>query len=150
MTKLPVIVSFGGINAAGRSSGHNGFRRLVFDQTNALTQKAALQQLAALTGQIQRTNGTWRDAEGSIVDVDAFLAKHKQDLLNGTLIRKFSGGVFDPDAIPIHQRTRLEGAGSEPMCFSLKRKDLPNPIPSAWQITSESSDPERLLSLIHI
>ena len=89
MTKLPVIVSFGGINAAGRSSGHNGFRRLVFDQTNALTQKATLQQLAALTGQIQRTDGTWRDAKGSTVDVDAFLAKHRQDLLNGTLIRKF-------------------------------------------------------------
>ena len=83
MTKLPVIVSFGGINAAGRSSGHNGFRRLVFDQTNALTQKATLQQLAALTGQIQRKDGTWRDAEGSTVDVDAFLTKHASRLIHG-------------------------------------------------------------------
>ena len=106
MTKLPVIVSFGGINAAGRSSGHNGFRRLIFDQTNAQTQKATLQQLAALTGQIQRTDGIWRDAEGSTIDVDDFLAKNRQDLLDGTLIRKFSGGTFDPDAIPIHQRAR--------------------------------------------
>lgn len=144
MTNLPVIVSFGGINAAGRSSGHNGFRRLIFDQTNAQTQKATLQQLAALTGQIQRTNGIWRDAEGSTIDVDDFLAKHKQDLLDGTLIRKFSDGTFDPDAIPIHQRVQLEGAGSEPICFNLKRRDLPNPVPAAWQITCESSDPEQL------
>ena len=69
MTKLPVIVSFGGINAAGRSSGHNGFRRLIFDQTNAQTQKATLQQLAALTGQsnAQTVSGATQKAAPSML-----------------------------------------------------------------------------------
>ncbi|HNF09694.1 MAG TPA: hypothetical protein PLX36_10580, partial [Pseudomonadales bacterium] len=31
MVRLPVIVGFGGINPAGRSSFHHGYRRLVLD-----------------------------------------------------------------------------------------------------------------------
>ena len=35
MVKLPVIVGFGGINAAGRSSGHNGYRRMMEAMSHA-------------------------------------------------------------------------------------------------------------------
>ncbi len=142
MSKLPVIVSFGGVNAAGRSSGHNGFRRLIFDQTNAAAQKATLQQLAALTGRIRCADGIWQDAAGTAIDVDAFLVNHKQDLLDSTLIRQFDGSPFNPDAIPIHQRTQLECADSEPIVFKIKRKDLPNPVPSTWQVTSATRNTE--------
>ena len=31
MTALPVIVGMGGINAAGRTSFHQGYRRIVLD-----------------------------------------------------------------------------------------------------------------------
>ena len=31
MTALPVIVGMGGVNAAGRTSFHQGFRRIVID-----------------------------------------------------------------------------------------------------------------------
>ena len=48
MTRLPVIVGFGGINPAGRSSGHHSYRRLVFDQLSLEQQQKTLQSLAAL------------------------------------------------------------------------------------------------------
>ena len=35
MTALPVIVGMGGINAAGRTSFHQGYRRIVLDALNA-------------------------------------------------------------------------------------------------------------------
>ena len=35
MTALPVIVGMGGINAAGRTSFHQGYRRIVLDSLNA-------------------------------------------------------------------------------------------------------------------
>ena len=45
MARLPVIVGFGGINPAGRSSAHHGYRRMVIDR---LDQKSAQQTYAAL------------------------------------------------------------------------------------------------------
>ena len=35
MTALPVIVGMGGINAAGRTSFHQGYRRIVLDALTA-------------------------------------------------------------------------------------------------------------------
>ena len=35
MSRLPVIVGFGGYNAAGRSSFHHGFRRMVIESLPA-------------------------------------------------------------------------------------------------------------------
>ena len=35
MSRLPVIVGFGGYNAAGRSSFHHGFRRIVQESLDA-------------------------------------------------------------------------------------------------------------------
>jgi len=64
MSALPVITAMGGINAAGRTSLHHGFRRLVFDALEPARQDSTLASLAALTG------GHGREA-----------------LLNGTLIR---------------------------------------------------------------
>ncbi len=64
MSALPVITAMGGINAAGRTSMHHGFRRLVFDALDSARQESTLGALAALTG-----------------------ASGREALLNGTLIR---------------------------------------------------------------
>ena len=45
MVRLPVIVGFGGVSAAGRSSGHHGYRRMVID---ALSQQQAEQTYSSL------------------------------------------------------------------------------------------------------
>jgi len=39
MTSLPVVIGMGGINAAGRTSFHQGFRRIVIDKINAQADK---------------------------------------------------------------------------------------------------------------
>jgi acetoacetyl-[acyl-carrier protein] synthase len=48
MAHIPVVTSFGGINAAGRSSGHHGYRRMVIDALDAPTADETWRSLAAL------------------------------------------------------------------------------------------------------
>ena len=50
MARIPVITGFGGINAAGRSSGHHGYRRTVID---ALDETRAAQTWRSLAGLMQ-------------------------------------------------------------------------------------------------
>ena len=42
MTQLPVIVGFGGYNAAGRSSFHHGFRRMIIESLSGDTRQETL------------------------------------------------------------------------------------------------------------
>ncbi len=48
MTSLPVVVGMGGINAAGRTSFHQGFRRIVIDKINAQAREETFVGLASL------------------------------------------------------------------------------------------------------
>jgi len=48
MQALPVIVGFGGYNAAGRSSSHQAFRRLVLESLSQEEQEQTIVSLACL------------------------------------------------------------------------------------------------------
>ena len=48
-----LITACGGINAAGRSSGYQAYRRMVFDALTPELQQQTLDELATLTGQAQ-------------------------------------------------------------------------------------------------
>lgn len=82
MKNLAVITGFGGINAAGRSSGNHAFRRIVYDALNAEQQASTLQSLATLMG---------------------LSAEQEQEILDGTLVRGWDNTSFDPEAVPFHE-----------------------------------------------
>jgi acetoacetyl-[acyl-carrier protein] synthase len=134
MAHLPVITGFGGINAAGRSSGHNGFRRLVFDKLSSDLRASTLQQLATLTGQLRHDQGLWRDANNAEVNAGEFLRANEELLLANSLIRKINDADFDPTQIPYHQRAVLGGADTAGLEFTLRKRDLPSPLPAGWQL----------------
>ncbi|MFT6208974.1 MAG: acetoacetyl-[acyl-carrier protein] synthase, partial [Colwellia sp.] len=48
MTALPIIVGMGGVNAAGRTSFHQGFRRIVIDKLTAEARQETFVGLATL------------------------------------------------------------------------------------------------------
>ncbi|MDX7990873.1 beta-ketoacyl synthase [Xenorhabdus littoralis] len=86
MSKLPVIVGLGGINAAGRSSGSHGYKRIVSD---------------SLSNEIMQN--TWSDLchrMGIIKNSEPITASHIEQAKNGTLIRKITR--FDTQKIPIN------------------------------------------------
>ncbi|TNF32571.1 MAG: beta-ketoacyl synthase [Gammaproteobacteria bacterium] len=111
MRPLPVITGFGGVNAAGRSGGHHGYRRMVIDALPAPLAAATWQDLAALTGQQDRD---W--------------------LAANSLVRKIGPELFDTEQVPMNRRLRLQpGQGSEQV-FVLKNMMLPEVLPAGWQV----------------
>ncbi|MCY4265299.1 MAG: beta-ketoacyl synthase [Gammaproteobacteria bacterium] len=134
MEKLPLIVSFGGINPAGRGSNFNAYRRLVFDKLEAARQRQTLHNLAALTGRIRYDKGGWVNAVGEAVELEACLRELQSDLLADTLIRKLEIQHFNGDCVPYHCKAKLS-AGEQPLQFTLSRKQLPVPVPDNWHLS---------------
>lgn len=115
---LPVIVSLGGINGAGRASGHHALARMGYDALDQGQKQRTLQSLASMMGLPSA-----RDQE--------------QYILDHTLIRRVEGNHFDVDAVLWNQRFPTESNG-HPVNFDIERKHLPDDIPPSWKVTSTS------------
>lgn len=137
MTRLPIIVGFGGINSAGRSSHHHGYRRLVYDALPESAQLTTLKSLALLTGELQNTDDGWINATGSNVDPDTFVKANANHLIGCTLIRQLEDNLFDPQKIYHQTLGKLSRAGSQELCFKIKNKHFPTPLPESWQVTEQ-------------
>ena len=114
MSRLPVIVGFGGINPAGRSSFHHGYRRMVLDALGSADADATLRDLARLMG------------------LGAELTPEvRQQVLDGTLVRRLEKNLFDADNIPWNKRMTLQA----PVSFTVAKRQLPERLPADWQLT---------------
>jgi len=110
---LPVIVGFGGINSAGRVSGHHAYARLV---ESRLATPARERMLAALR------------------QVQGLPAASESEVLAGSLIRRIEAAHFDPDAVPWNRRVTT-GNDDTPTTFQMGRRGLPEPLPTGWSVT---------------
>lgn len=120
MANLPVIVGFGGVNPAGRSSGHHGYRRLVAANLSGERRASTYASLAALM-----------NLDPAAAD-EAYINQH-------TLIRKLEDNLFDPAAIGLNKSAKLK-AGAAPISFNTRANQLPANLPPGWQITQNESD----------
>ena len=102
MKALPLIIGFGGINAAGRSSFHHGFMRMVYDSLSASQKTECLQSLSVLM-----QNGN----EGSLSE---------QSILEGTLIRRIEKKYFDIEGVHLQRQIKLQG-NKEPLQFVISK-----------------------------
>ncbi|MBU2710459.1 beta-ketoacyl synthase [Zooshikella harenae] len=114
MSRLPVIIGMGGINPAGRTSMHHGYRRLVLDALPADEQRKTLLSLAQLM-----------NLPAEAID--------RQFIESHTLIRKLESNLFDPSALLHHQKLGL-AAGS---VIQVKTRQLPSPLPAHWRLLKE-------------
>jgi acetoacetyl-[acyl-carrier protein] synthase len=133
-SSLPVIIGMGGINAAGRTSFHQGFRRIVIDKITAEARQETFVGLASLMKLVSYKNGQLFDAQGDEVLAKDIEAKFGQQILDGTLIRKIEKNHFDPDATHWYQKMHVKPV-DKAICFTLRAKELPQPLPNAWQVT---------------
>ena len=134
MTSLPVVIGMGGINAAGRTSFHQGFRRIVIDKINAQAREETFVGLASLMKLVSMKDGQLVDQAGNIIAVNEIEAKFGQQILDGTLIRKIEKNHFDVDATPWQQKMTLTASDEQAIVFEARRRDLPQPIPSTWLV----------------
>ncbi|QTF94337.1 beta-ketoacyl synthase [Halomonas sp. BM-2019] len=123
----------GGINPAGRASGHQAFRRTVLDalpdedQARTLLSLAALMRLASAG-----VEGTWQDADGHELNASAIVEQIRQPVLDHTLIRRIEDPRFNDEGIPANRRASLEL--DTPLSFRLRRRQLPDDLPPTWQV----------------
>ena len=141
MARLPIVTGLGGINAAGRSSNHHAYRRMVIDTLDAEQALETYAAIASLTGRLIRENNSWKDGAGNEVQLKAYIDSIKSELLQSTLIRKLEDNLFDPDRVHFHQRANLSSVNGEGFEFSLKTKQLPSPLPPGWKMISDPNDP---------
>lgn len=125
MSQLPVIVGFGGINAAGRSSFHQGYRRLILDALPLGKKQNTLVEL----GRLMRLGSDLSDTD--------LLATHESTIRRHTLMRRIESTYFDVDAMPLHHHLRIQGEPLvSPLVFQLRKRNLPHHIPANWQISA--------------
>ncbi|MGR5149197.1 beta-ketoacyl synthase [Photobacterium alginatilyticum] len=121
MTKLPLIVGFGGMNAAGRSSGFHSYKRMIADVLSDDEMKTTWQDLAIRMG---LSDSEMLDSE----IIDAIKA--------GTLVRRIDS--FDPDNLLYQYKASLTSE-SEQISFTLRKSKLPNKIPENWEVEEQGS-----------
>ncbi len=114
MKPIAVIAGFGGINAAGRSSGHHGYRRTILD---VLPGPAADETIRALAGLMGLTG-----------EIDSARRAH---ILEHTLIRGLEPSSIDVARVAWNCRARV-CAGRGAIVIEIAQRDLPQPLPEGW------------------
>ncbi|RTQ98944.1 beta-ketoacyl synthase [Halomonas nitroreducens] len=123
----------GGVNPAGRTSGHQAFRRTVLDALPADDQAQTLLGLAAMMRLAHaQADDTWHDADGQPLDAAAIVEQTRQRVLDHTLIRRIEDPRFNAEGLPANRRASL--ALEAPMTFRVRRRQLPETLPPTWQV----------------
>jgi len=117
MKSLAVIAGFGGINAAGRSSAHHGYRRSIID---VLEQNLAGETIRSLAGLM-----------GIKGEISADTRRH---ILEHTLVRGLEPELLDPRHVAWNCKARLE-SGHGPVSFVVAQRDLPSRLPQGWRVS---------------
>jgi acetoacetyl-[acyl-carrier protein] synthase len=129
---LPVIVGFGGYNAAGRSSSHQGFRRMVFESLPAPEQTKTVVGLACLMGCVTKQDQGYIDSKGNVLTPEAVETEYRAQVLDGTLIRRIES--FDPASVPGNKKISFSHEEGEKIVFTMVKRDLPSNCPDDWQV----------------
>lgn len=117
MTRLPVIVGFGGYNAAGRSSFHHGFRRMVLDSLPEHEQQETLLGLATLMKLVSFDGAEYVDKDGKTYTAEAVVDTYREVILEGTLVRRF-GHADQPEYTDAwYEKIAVKSAGQLPTGF---------------------------------
>lgn len=146
--RLPVIVSMGGVNAAGRTSGFQSFRRMIIETLSAEERQSTIASLAVMMGLAQTDNGdTYRCEDGTELDQAGVAARFETDVMNGTLVRRVEQSHFDVDALYWQSNATLQSDGGDndgPLDFVVAKDKLPKPLPESWSVEAHDEDHVRV------
>ena len=130
MQALPVIVGFGGYNAAGRSSSHQGFRRMILESLPPEHQKQTIVSLACLMGLVTKKDGGYSDEVTEHLTTDDVFKRHYAAVIDGTLLRKIEH--FDP--YNLKGNCKVDFSDTHTTTFIMARRDLPKEVNPDWTI----------------
>ncbi|WP_147170931.1 beta-ketoacyl synthase [Pseudomonas sp. SJZ079] len=134
MSRLPVIVGFGGYNAAGRSSFHHGFRRTVIESMTTQARQETLAGLAVMLKLLRVVDGAYQSEDGSVLSLAEIDSRFAEQILASTLVRRIEKQHLDVDAAHWHKSISVAGAEGSALSFTSNRKQLPEPLPANWSV----------------
>lgn len=140
MSSLPVIVGFGGFNAAGRSSFHHAYKRMVIESLPTTERQETMLGLATMMKLVRFDTGSYIDKNEQSLTAEQVIERFSEEILNGTLIRKIDKSHFDVDAVYWQKNITMRSSEKQSICFELSRKQLPEPLPTSWQISDIDKD----------
>lgn len=117
MTRLPVIVGMGGVNAAGRISFDHAYRRMVIDALDEPDRAGTYRALASLMG----------------IKDDPSSAAVREHIRAHTLVRRIEN--FDVDRVYCQSTATISPDGGEALTFRVPKRQLPGSMPSGWKVT---------------
>ncbi len=136
MTRLPLIVGFGGVGPAGRSSFHHAYRRTVIESTTGQNRVTTFLALASMMKLIHFAGERCLTHDGEEIEPAAIEARFGQQILNGTLIRRIERNLFDPDCVSGNSVLAVRNAPGTPGIFLVNKRDLPEPLPTGCHAES--------------
>ncbi len=146
MSRLPVIVGFGGYNAAGRSSFHHGFRRMVIESMDPQARQETLAGLAVMMKLVKAEGGRYLAEDGTPLSPEDIERRYAERIFASTLVRRIEPQYLDPDAVHWHKVLELSPAEGQALTFKASPKQLPEPLPTNWSI-APAEDGEVLVSI---
>lgn len=137
--RLPVIVSMGGVNAAGRTSGHQAYRRMVIDSLTEDEANETITGLAVMMGLVKSDGAAgFVDPDGQALSSGDVSARYRDKVLEGTLVRRIEPERFDVDALYWQSNASLSpvaGDGEDSIRVLADKSVIPDPVPESWTIT---------------
>ncbi len=132
MSHLPVIIGFGGVSPAGRSSFHHAYRRLVLDKINDNDAQDTLLGLATLMNVVSPEENGFLDARGETLQKNQVTDIYRQHILDNTLIRRIHPDWFDVNNVTFNKQANI--SPNQANTFTLKKRQLPTHVPEDWQV----------------
>ena len=141
MSNLPVIIGFGGINAAGRTSSHHGYRRLIVDYLDTQSRLDTMTDLATLTNKATFYNGlyhvTGQEQGLTQVQLTELLG---QQLKDATLIRAIRPEAYDIHQLVLNKAAEIKPASGDCTCIRMRKRHLPTRLPDNWLVSTIDAD----------
>jgi acetoacetyl-[acyl-carrier protein] synthase len=133
MTRLPVIVGFGGVSPAGRSSFHHAYHRTIWESLDSTRRQRTIIATAALMNLAFERDGALFRPDGTALDPADYPALEAA-VLDGTLIRRLETERFDADRVPGNAAISVRANGAGTNLIAVDARSLPAHLPSGWEV----------------
>ncbi len=135
MARLPVIVGFGGFSAAGRSSSHQSYQRMILNSLSEDKRQETLAGLAVMMGKVTAEGQDYTNTDGEHLNRADIESRYGNYICDNTLIRPISPIHFDVNKVPYQQKVALDKTDQQALQFDLSKRQLPTVLPDHWEVT---------------
>ena len=136
---IPIIVGFGGVNAAGRSSFHHAFSRLVHENLPLQTRQKTFVALASLMGLVKHENKNWINNKGEIISETEILEQYQENIIKNTLIREIHPTTFDTGKVFCSRTQKINASADNQVSFTIPY-NAQDKFPPQWKVEVVDSE----------